>query len=354
MKFIEDDVKFIQQEPGIDGMFRMMEKAARICYKTEDLTTDDSAHRLIEKTIIPSGHTSVLEFGTVYLKYNILNIFGYFKYILDRYSRVKFRGVNVYVTTTYRTIMQGGYKDPVKSIENKFNKNWKGDLKYWCEPTKYHHKRYCFKFIMDRVGSQSVVRHRGVWGISYAQESTRFVNYNRDKFDKNIMFSLPSKFYELIDKFNMENFNTMKINTNKRWVLFDEDDVIDWNDEKLSDGMNWSIDKKLSFDMNDWSIDEKLSFLRKFSEDWNVYEKALKQAEESYMMLSEDYGWKPQDARGVLNLDIKTEFMMCAYKEDWRMWLFRRLDKHAHPHIIRIAKMVKNILDKKLKNKICG
>ena len=318
MRFVEDDVKFIEQEPGIDGMFKMMEKAARICYKTEDLTTEDSANRIIEKTIIPSGHTSVLEFGTVYLKYNILNILGYFKYILDRYSRVKFHGANVYVTTTYRTIMQGGYEDPIEAIEKKFDKNWKNDLKHWCEPNKHHHKRYCFKFIMDRVGSQSVERHRGVWGISYAQESTRFVNYNKDKFDKSIMFSLPSKFYELIDKFNTEE-------TIKR-----------------------TCPNYTSLDMNDWSLDERLSFLRNCSDEWNIYEKALKQAEKSYMMLS-DCGWKPQDARGVLNLDIKTEFMMCAYKEDWRMWLFRRLDKHAHPHIIRFAKMVNDILDKKLK-----
>ena len=48
MRFVEDDVKFIEQEPGIDGMFKMMEKAARICYKTEDLTTEDSANRKIE------------------------------------------------------------------------------------------------------------------------------------------------------------------------------------------------------------------------------------------------------------------------------------------------------------------
>ncbi len=209
-------------------------------------------------------------------------------------------------------------EDPIEAIEKNFDKNWKNDLKHWCEPNKHHHKRYCFKFIMDRVGSQSVERHRGVWGISYAQESTRFVNYNKDKFDKSIMFSLPSKFYELIDKFNTEE--TIK----RTWPNY------------------------TSLDMNDWSLDERLSFLRNCSDEWNIYEKALKQAEKSYMMLS-DCGWKPQDARGVLNLDIKTEFMMCAYKEDWKMWLFRRLDKHAHPHIIRFVKMVNDILDKKLK-----
>lgn len=309
MKYLEDKVDFIEQEPGIEGMFKMMEKAARICYKTENLIKDGSAHRIIEDVIIPSGHTSVLEFGTVYLKYNIFQIHKYLKYIFDRYSRVRWRFSGVYVTTTYRTIMQGGYKDPVEAIENKFDKDWKSDLKYWCEPTKNHHKRYCFKFIMDRVGSQSVERHRGVWGISYAQESTRFVNYAKNKFDQSIIFSLPSKFYELIDNLNKE-------------------DIIRKN-----------CGETMPFDLNEWSLEDKLDFLRLCSDDWRIYEKALEQAEKSYLILI-DKGWKPEDARGVLNLDVKTEFMMCAYTSDWKMWLFRRLEKHAHPHIQKIAKVV--------------
>lgn len=309
MKYLEDKVDFIEQEPGVDGMFKMMEKSARICYKTENLIKDGSAHRIIEDVIIPSGHTSVLEFGTVYLKYNIFQIHKYLKYVFDRYSRVKWKFSGVYVTTTYRTIMQGGYKDPVEAIENKFDKDWKSDLKYWCEPTKNHHKRYCFKFIMDRVGSQSVERHRGIWGISYAQESTRFVNYAKNKFDQSITFSLPSKFYELIDNLNKE-------------------DIIRKN-----------CGETMPFDLNEWSLEDKLDFLRLCSDDWRIYEKALEQAEKSYLILI-DKGWKPEDARGVLNLDVKTEFMMCAYTLDWKMWLFRRLEKHAHPHIQKIAKVV--------------
>lgn len=314
MKFLEDKVDFVEQEPGIEGMFKMMEKAARVCYKTENLTKEGSAHRIIDETIIPSGHTSVLEFGTVYLKFSIFQIRKWLKYVMDRYSRVSFYGLHVYVTTTYRTIMQGGYKNPIEAIQNCFDKNWKNDLSYWCEPTEHHHKRYCIKFVMDRVGSQSVERHRGVWGISYAQESTRYVNYNRDKFDKSITYSLPSKFYELIDRFNNEE--TVKRNR----------------------------PSAETYDMNKWSIEDRLSFLRNCSDEWNIYEQALKRAEKSYKILT-DNGWKPEDARGVLNLDIKTEFLMCAYMEDWDMWLFRRLDKHAHPHIRRIAAMVSGILE---------
>ena len=313
MKYLEDKVEYIEQEPGIEGMFKMMEKAARVCYKTENLIKEGSAHKIIEDVIIPSGHTSVLEFGTVYLKYKIFQIPKYLKYVFDRYSRVRWRMSGVYVTTTYRTIMQGGYKDPVEAIQNKFDKDWKSDLEYWCEPTKYHHKRHCFKFIMDRVGSQSVERHRGVWGISYAQESTRFCNYNQKKFDSNITYSLPSKFYDLIAKYNKEDI--IKRNCREGTPL----------------------------DMNEWSLEDRLDFLRRCSDEWMIYESALMKAEDSYKLLI-DIGWKPEDARGVLNLDVKTEFMMCAYREDWRMWLFRRLDKHAHPHIRKIAGIVNDYL----------
>lgn len=309
MHFREDEVNFIQQEPGLYGVYKIMERAARICYKTENLINDNSAKKIIDSVIIPSGHTSVLEFGTVYLKFSIFKVNKYLKYIKDRYSRVVFYGMNVYVTTTYRTIMQGYYKNPVYSIKNNFDKNWKSDLSYICdEPTNHHHKRYCYHFVMDRIGSQSVMRHRGVYGISYAQESTRFCNYNKDKFDRSISISIPSIFYVLLDKFN-----------NEKTI---EENIKDYS----------------SLNVFEWSLEEQINFLRTVSYEWNDYEKLLEQSEKTYLKLIE-YGWKPEDARGVLPFDLKTEFLMCAYKEDWDMWLFRRLDKHAHPHIRRIAQI---------------
>jgi thymidylate synthase (FAD) len=222
-----------------------------------------------------------------------------FRYLRDNYSRVRVRGLNVYITTTYRTIIQGGYEYPADAIENKYDKDWKADLKYMVdEPTKYHHKRYCYKFVMDRVGGESVNRHRGVkGGVSRAQESTRYCNYNGKKFGGEILISLPSKFYELVDKWSVEN-----------------PDILDMDLEK------------------------QLSFLRKNDDGWKSYESALKKSEKEYLKLVGEFGWKPEDARGVLNLDLKTEFMMCCYVETWKFFLYRRCDKHSHPHIQKIAK----------------
>lgn len=330
MKFVESSVEFVPQESGVEGMYLLMEQAARTCYKTENLITTGSAHKIIDNIIIPKGHTSVTEFGTVYLfrefefdELKRVDEDWIAKYENDRFSRVeevvdeKYTTLKVYVTTTYRTILQGWYSDPIEAIENKFDKDWKDDLKYWSSPTEYHHKRYCYKFVMDRVGSQSVERHRGRFGISYAQESTRYINYHRDKFNHEITCVLPAKFYNLIDE---------------------------WSE---------SVDS-LTGESFEWirhaTLEEKLNFLRAHDRGWVAYEESLDRCGEEYMYLTGEEGWKPEDARGVLPLDVKTEFMMCAYPEDWEMFLFRRTDKHAHHQIQGIAKTLKE--DFKLR--ICG
>lgn len=316
MKFIEDKVEFVPQESGFEGVYKMMELAARTCYKTENSIKEGSAHNIIDNVIIPSGHTSVLEFGTVYLTFpNDGSTVGkktWHKYLKDRYSRVNiddaFMDIGyVYVTTTYRSILQGDYEDPIEAIENHFDKDWKDDLKYLSDvPTDKHYKRYCYRFVMDRVGSQSVERHRGVWGVSYAQESTRYINYDTNKWSHELTFCLPSKFYDLINEYS----NTFE-------------------------------------ELKNYSIEEKLDFLRTQDRGWNKYENSLRTSEKEYMSLVGEEGWKPEEARGTLNLDIKTEFLMCAYPEDWKMFCYRRDEKHAHPQIQRIAKKVVSNLKEK-------
>ena len=299
MKFVEDSIEYIHQEPGFEGGMKIAERAARMCYKTENLIKDGSYDRIVNDVCIKNGHTSITEFFTVYLVCNIWNIGMIIRYMKDNYSRVRVKGLNVYITTTYRTILQGDYDDPADAIENNYDRNWKEDLKYMVyEPTEYHHKRYCYKFVMDRVGGESVNRHRGVvGGVSRAQESTRYCNYHGKKFGGEILISLPSKFYDLIYK--------------------------------------WSVDNPDIVSMN---LEEQLSFLRKNDDGWKSYESALKKSEKEYLKLVGEFGWKAEDARGVLNLDLKTEFMMCCYVETWKFFLYRRCDKHAHPHIQKIAR----------------
>ena len=66
MKLIEPSVEIIKQEPGINGMMKMIELAGRTAYKSEDHITEDSAKKFV-KMLKQRDHGAALEHGTVYL-----------------------------------------------------------------------------------------------------------------------------------------------------------------------------------------------------------------------------------------------------------------------------------------------
>lgn len=63
MKLIKPSFQIIPQE----DLMKHIELCGRVCYKSEDKITDDSAKSFVDR-IIKSGHGAVLEHGTVYLK----------------------------------------------------------------------------------------------------------------------------------------------------------------------------------------------------------------------------------------------------------------------------------------------
>ena len=52
MRLIKPKVELINQEPGVEGLFKHMELCARTCYKSEDKITEDSAKKFINNVII--------------------------------------------------------------------------------------------------------------------------------------------------------------------------------------------------------------------------------------------------------------------------------------------------------------
>lgn len=109
MKIINAGYEFITP---IDGniILKRIEQAGRVCYKSEDKITDESAVKFAQN-IIKRGHEAVLE-----------------------------------------------------------------------------HCSFTVKFIVDRGVSHEIVRHRVA---SYCQESTRYCNYSKDKFGKEITVIKP-------------------------------------------------------------------------------------------------------------------------------------------------------------------
>ena len=56
----------------------------------------------------------------------------------------------------------------------------------------------------------------------------------------------------------------------------------------------------------------------------------------SYMKLI-DAGWKAQQARRVLPMDIASPLVMTAYVEDWQHFFDLRCDPSAHPQARELA-----------------
>ena len=199
MKLIEPSVEILEQSSGLDGIYKQIEIAGRTCYKSEENITEDSAKGFVDR-MIKSGHGAMLEHGTVYLTYRIdynsnplsngydenrereVKLFIN-KYYSNKYSKVNHYNIHyanyIAITTNYRVL-----------VEN----NWLDDLQYICEPTEYHEKRITAKFICDRGISHELVRHRV---FSFAQESTRYCNYDKDKFGNELIFIIPSWFKTL-------------------------------------------------------------------------------------------------------------------------------------------------------------
>ena len=157
MKLIEPNVELIPQGEGILGVYKQIEVAGRTCYKSEDKITTNSATDFVAK-MINSGHTAMLEHGTVYLNIPAepLNPEA-FELVNSPYSQVEYvpgSGINC-VTTNLRVI-----------IEN----DWLELLKLLAISSKFHPKRITARFTCDRGVSHELVRHRA---FSFAQESSR-------------------------------------------------------------------------------------------------------------------------------------------------------------------------------------
>lgn len=135
------------------------------------------------------------------------------------------------------------------------------------------HSSLTVKFICDRVVSHELVRHRLA---SFSQESTRYCNYSKDKFDNQLTFIQPL------------------------WV----------SDEDINNYFNNSLTEERSC----------------------IWLEDMSRSEESYLMLL-SLGWKPEQARSVLPNSLKTEIVVTANFREWRLIFKQRTSEKAHPQM---------------------
>lgn len=180
MRLIKPSYEIWQQPSGLEGIYKQIEHVGRVCYKSEDKITKDSAKPFVDR-MIKSGHGAMLEHGTVYLTAKGKNTQVLSKYQSNKYSKLYYNTYDdyesqvpiVYVTTNLRVLVENG---------------WLDDLQYICEPTEYHERRVTVYFIADAGVMREFFRHRV---FSMAQESTRYCNYLRDKFGSSITVIYP-------------------------------------------------------------------------------------------------------------------------------------------------------------------
>ena len=277
MKLIKQSFEFINQTDfSLVGIKKHIERCARVSYKSEDKITDTSYEKFVNM-LESRGHDRPLEFGTVYLSRTSQkedNMEWLDKYAYNPWSKFSFGNgstrINgelrntVYVTTNYRVIKEH---------------HWEDDLQYLCEPTEYHHNRYTVLMILDRG---VMVEFRTHVGLSHLAESTRYVNYSKEKFGSEITFIKPC------------------------WEIKTANEVI------TPEGTHMSSDS--------------LEFLT-----------ALNEAEDHYLSLLAK-GWTPQQARSVLPLGIKSELISCGFEDSWENFFKRRDAPDAHPMAQEIAK----------------
>ena len=277
MRLIKPSVEIIKQEEyDLNHIFKFIELAGRTCYKSEDKITENSSKEFVDR-MIKSGHCAMLEHGTVHLTIPSVNMSDMviYKYFLNPYSKIFIDRINTYITTNYRVL-----------VENE----WLDDLKYLSNPGLFHPRRTTVKFICDRGVSHEFVRHKV---FSFAQESTRYCNYTKDKFNNELTFIIPC------------------------WI------------KDLKEG-------------NYYAFCEYHHAETDPCKEWFA---ACMNAEHVYIELIEK-GWKPQEARSILPNSLKTELIMTGFDSDWRHFFKLRCAPNAHPQAKELADMLKDKFNK--------
>ena len=130
--------------------------------------------------------------------------------------------------------------------------------------------------------------------FSFAQESTRYCNYSKDKFDNEITYILPC----WMDESQLGSFNPVEI-----------------------------VEQVQNINEFDCTNKELLEI---------YFMECLAKAELNYNSLIR-LGWKPQQARAILPNALKTELVMTGFVSDWKHFFELRDAGSAHPQARELA-----------------
>ena len=277
MKNNQPSFEIWEQQPGVDGVYRQVERCGRVCYKSENHQTADSARPFVER-LIASKHTAMLEHATIYLTLDEHDDRTEL-YRQNRFTHVNMVDGKAYITTNLRVLVENGRMD---------------DLKELCEPTVHHERRVTVHFTTQVAITREFNRHRV---NSMAEQSTRYCNYSKEKFGAEITINLPQWVKELPDG---------------AWTSTIEEGTVSLDDDAFL-----ALTKKVVAGEAD------------AADNWLFANLA---AERAYLNLTA-LGRKPQEARVVLPLDTNTELIHTAFLSDWKHFFdLRALGTTGAPH----------------------
>ena len=296
MKLINQNVEEWHCGYTLPEIWSHIAKCARVCYQSEPRNNGETDEEFVKRVILRNHsfeeigesrelqlklHLSCLEHGTVYLNIPCEE---------DTLTAIRFFENNIYskhncssnaryhITTNMRVI-----------IEN----NLMNVLHYITKPNVFHCLRTTFNITTDIGVARELARHRT---HSISEESTRYCNYSKDKFNNELTFIKP-------------------------YCL---------NDEKL----------KLYGDYH--------TVIRDKSPE-SIFIANLNNVEKDYLDLIK-LGWTPQQARQILPLSTKVQTIHTAFESDWAEFISLRADAcsgSVHPNMKVIANKIMCLMAKR-------
>lgn len=315
MKLINSSIKQWHCGYTLPEIWSHIARCTRVCYQSEPRDNGESNEEFVKRVILRNHsfeeiaesrelqlklHLSCLEHGTVYLDIpNSIQTLEFLKIFKNnRYSKICQHGNlkknNIAITTNMRVIVENNLIPCITY--------------YLCAPTKYHSLRTTFNIITDIGIARELARHRT---HSISEESTRYCNYSKDKFDNQLTFIIP-----------------------------------EWANMCTPGCCNVIID-----DVYDNSVynpiieDSQPLYNDEITKDFLL---GLCKAEDTYFSLISN-GYTPQQARQVLPLSTKVQTIHTAFNSDWDEFVKLRADGcsgSVHPNMKVIANKIKSLMSK--------
>ena len=313
--------RLVENEP-----FKKIELAARTCYQSWDFMQEGSAKKLFKK-LLKRKHEAMFEHvnfifsvETPFVWHTLNNCRVFDQRCFLRFSKI-------YVNNKFRNLVSGNlrtwrylfkkFTDDAKSGNtsvifpalpselfediNESNKLVidcdevhfkKIDIKDLTEEELLIHHTETYRFVSNRGFTHELVRHRL---CSFAQESTRYINYSK----KGITVVKPFNFYETLDEIQ-KVLNMLSLTAENNYNVSAEKDLI-----------LWAIGTLLSE---------------------RIYNDRI------------NLNTPPEFARGNLLIDTKSEIVCTATLEEWKYIFSLRISEHAHPMIRNLMEIVKGDL----------